>query len=81
MALSVLYKKSFQIKNYYKNLVLVICKEHLPKNARDSQDTFPTTPILIQSHGDNSRTTSSPAHLFAIRGRQKRGPGTLQTRD
>ena len=26
-------------------------------------------------------TTSSPAHLFAIRGRQKRGPGTRQTRD
>ena len=25
--------------------------------------------------------TSSPAHLFAIRGRRKRGPGTLQTRD
>ena len=25
--------------------------------------------------------TSFPAHLFAIRGRQKRGPGTLQTRD
>ena len=25
--------------------------------------------------------TSSSAHLFAIRGRQKRGPGTLQTRD
>ena len=25
--------------------------------------------------------TSSPAHLFAIRGRQKRSPGTLQTRD
>ena len=24
---------------------------------------------------------SSPAHLFAIRGRRKRGPGTLQTRD
>ena len=26
-------------------------------------------------------TTSSSAHLFAIRGRRKRGPGTLQTRD
>ena len=26
-------------------------------------------------------STSSPAHLFAIRGRRKRGPGTLQTRD
>ena len=26
-------------------------------------------------------TTSSPAHLFAIRERRKRGPGTLQTRD
>ena len=25
--------------------------------------------------------TSSPANLFPIRGRQKRGPGTLQTRD
>ena len=25
--------------------------------------------------------TSSLAHLFAIRGRRKRGPGTLQTRD
>ena len=25
--------------------------------------------------------TSSPAHLFAIRGRWKRGPRTLQTRD
>ena len=25
--------------------------------------------------------TSSPAHLFAIRGKRKRGPGTLQTRD
>ena len=24
---------------------------------------------------------SSPVHLFAIRGRRKRGPGTLQTRD
>ena len=26
-------------------------------------------------------STSSPAHLFAIRGRRKRGPGILQTRD
>ena len=26
-------------------------------------------------------STSSPAHLFSIRGRRKRGPGTLQTRD
>ena len=26
-------------------------------------------------------STSSPAHLFAIRGRRKRVPGTLQTRD
>ena len=25
--------------------------------------------------------TSTPAQLFAIRGSQKRGPGTLQTRD
>ena len=25
--------------------------------------------------------SSSPEHLLAIRGRQKRGPGTLQTRD
>ena len=25
--------------------------------------------------------SSSPAHLFAIRERRKRGPGTLQTRD
>ena len=25
--------------------------------------------------------TSSPAHLFAIRGKRKRDPGTLQTRD
>ena len=25
--------------------------------------------------------TSSPAHLFVIRGKRKRGPGTLQTRD
>ena len=25
--------------------------------------------------------TSSPKHLFAIRGKRKRGPGTLQTRD
>ena len=24
---------------------------------------------------------SSPAHLFAIRGKRKRGPGALQTRD
>ena len=26
-------------------------------------------------------STSSPANLFAIRGKRKRGPGTLQTRD
>ena len=26
-------------------------------------------------------SSSSPAHLFAIRGKRKRGPGTLQTRD
>ena len=26
-------------------------------------------------------STSSPAHLFAISGRRKRGPGTLKTRD
>ena len=26
-------------------------------------------------------TTSFPAHLFTIRGSQKRGPGTLQRRD
>ena len=25
--------------------------------------------------------SSSPAHLFTVRGRRKRGPGTLQTRD
>ena len=34
--------------------------------------------------GDNSylpSATSSQAHLFAIRGKRKRGPGTLQTRD
>ena len=28
-----------------------------------------------------SCTTSTPAHLFAIRGSRKGGPGTLQTRD
>ena len=27
------------------------------------------------------KATSSPAHLFAIRGERKRGRGTLQTRD
>ena len=29
----------------------------------------------------SQRPTSSPAHLFAIRGRRERGPGTLHTRD
>ena len=36
---------------------------------------------IISIKGNDYRTTSSPAHLFAIRGRPKRGPGTLQTRD
>ena len=34
-----------------------------------------------QGHHDKQPATSFPAHLFAIRGRRKRGPGTLQTRD
>ena len=36
---------------------------------------------LAQSVSWAILATSSPAHLFAIRGKQKRGPGTLQTRD
>ena len=36
---------------------------------------------LSSCHKALQITTSSPAHLFAIRGRRKRGPGTLQTRD
>ena len=37
---------------------------------------------LIQRRKEKCQEpSSSPAHLFAIRGRRKRGPGTLQTRD
>ena len=31
--------------------------------------------------GKVGQTSLSPAHLFAIRGRRKQGPGTLQTHD
>ena len=40
----------------------------------------PPSPKTIVNQLQN-RPTSSPAHLFAIRERRKRGPGTLQTRD
>ena len=36
---------------------------------------------IIKHFVSLKKSTSSPAHLFAIRGRRKRGPGTLQTRD
>ena len=37
---------------------------------------------LCNSNAQNSlQSTSSPAHLFAKRGRRKRGPGTLHTRE
>ena len=37
---------------------------------------FPNSPLLAKLF----RPTSSPAHPFALRGRRKRGPGTLQAR-
>ena len=36
---------------------------------------------LCSQQKDAIQTTSSPAHLFSIRRKRKRGPGTLQTRD
>ena len=37
--------------------------------------------MKVASVRNDNITTLSPAHLFAIRGKRKRGPGTLQTRD
>ena len=37
--------------------------------------------ILSRRPFKSYNSSSSPAHLFAIRGKRKRGPGTLQTRD
>ena len=45
----------------------------IPYNLRNGN-------ICILAPGRSS-PTSFPAHLFAIRGRRKRVPGTLQTRD
>ena len=59
------------------NLRCVVCK------AIEKTGTFSST-VTGESFKINHHlccTTSTPVHLFAIRGRRKRGLGTLQTRD
>ena len=51
------------------------------ENFNGTQSQICKIIVNDQEITDPNKTTSSPSHLFAIRGRRKRGPGTLQTRD
>ena len=58
--------------------------EMLNPNYSERQKKYAHLNDRIITYHDNKMvlpTSSSPAHLFAIRGRRKRGLGTLQTPD
>ena len=52
---------------------------HLKKVEESKLNTY--FPFTWPNSHLTKMANSTPAHLFAITGRQKRGPGTLQTRD
>ena len=71
--LGVLLEESLSWKEHIKYLV---------ENKLALGSTYRTNLKKLCSQQKHAiQTTSSPAHLFSIRGKRKRGPGTLQTRD
>ena len=72
------FSDKMNLKNPNKNMTLAnLSVYHTWKNIK-SECNNNKFKIFAPTWHD---ATSSPAHIFAIRGRRKIGPGTLQTRD